>query len=157
MRRGTLNILFLLLPVLLIGQNNQKIEGIQKYIEEVTVGTNFISDTEQGKVSDSTHGGDTYTKTFYALDENELFSVFYQEYGLGYLQKMFYYKDNQLIAVIIEYADKTKSTVSKLETAQTQYFFEKNILLNTEELDELFPPDVVLKEGKDFIADYFRL
>lgn len=155
MGRFIFTVLYLLMHTFLLAQNEQKINEIQIYIEKVTAETNFVSDTEQGTVVNPADGSPvSFSRSFYALDEQQLFSVFYQEYGSDALQKIFYYKENQPIAVIIEYTD--KSDTHKPLSVQIQYFFDEDKFLNLEELSDVFLPDLLVKEAKEYVTDYFQ-
>jgi hypothetical protein len=134
-------ILIVLYNIVLFAQDNtQKIIDIQSYIQETSQSAWFDPINKTGNLEDGT----SYDLSYYTLNENDLFSVIYTTFGKITLRKVYYYKNNVVIASIVEETD--ANNANKLLN-YADYFYENAQLINVNEMKNEFLPTEIYNEG----------
>jgi len=128
-----------------------KISEINTYIENINENEQFEVENVNGTLKRNNKDID-YSISYFAFDSTQLFSVIYQEYDEISTNKIFYYKKNKVVAAIVEIIN-NKDNKDRLEE-QVIYFYDMDTLLNTAEINEKYPSDALLNEGKNRLKEF---
>ncbi|MDN3707082.1 hypothetical protein QW060_08035 [Myroides ceti] len=128
-----------------------KISEINTYIEDINENEQFEVENINGTLKKNNKDID-YSISYFAFDATQLFSVIYQEYDEISTNKIFYYKKNKVVAAIVEIIN-NKDNKDRLEE-QAIYFYDVDTLLNTAEINEKYPHDSLLNEGKNRLKEF---
>lgn len=120
--------------------HTETIKEIQNYIQETSQNQWFDPINKNGNLENGT----SYDLSYYVLPTNEVFSIIYTVFEKHTTQKVFYYKNNQLIACITEETD--ANNANKL-LRYADYFYKNGILLNTLEEKKEMPSNQFYNEG----------
>ena len=121
-------------------KNDAEIKQIQSYIQTTSQNEWFDPINKNGTLEN----GASYDLAYYILPNNETFSIIYTVFEKHSLQKVFYYKENQLIACIVEEND-TNNANKLLQYAD--YFYKDGVLINPADENKLFPSATIYQEG----------
>lgn len=124
-----------------------KIKEIEQYIDNVTTTVNFAAETSTGVITYPDGKPVDYSLTYYATGPTDLFSIVYQEFDTLSINKVFYYKEGEVILIVIEEIDTRKESDRLVN--QVIYYFENNILLNTEAEQEKYASAALLEEAAE--------
>src|SRR5690606_28865996 len=88
------------------------------------------------------------------LPDTKTFSIIYTVFDKYTLQKVFYYKENQLIACIIEETD--ANNANKL-LHYADYFYKNGVLINAGDENKEFPATEAYLEGMEKLKEFNTL
>jgi len=128
-------------------QINTEVEHVQNYIQ-TTSQTEWFDPINKTGVLEN---GSQYDLSYYVLPDNTLFSIIYTVFDKATLRKSFYFKNNQLIACIVEETD-TNNANKILKYAD--YFIKDNVLINKEDENKYFPSTNIINEGLEKINTF---
>lgn len=117
-----------------------EIKTIQQYIQSTSQNEWFDPINKTGKFDN----GSLYDLSYYVLPNQQTFSIIYTVFEKYSLRKIFYYKENKLIACIIEESD-TNNANKLLRYAD--YFYKDGLLINTSDENKDFPSTTIYEEG----------
>lgn len=120
--------------------HTETIKEIQNYIQETSQNQWFDPINKNGNLENGT----SYDLSYYVLPTNEVFSIIYTVFEKHTTQKVFYYKNNQLIACITEETD--ANNANKL-LRYADYFYKDGLLLNSLEEKKDMPAADFYNEG----------
>lgn len=120
--------------------NDAEIKSIQNYIQSTSQNEWFDPINKPGTAAN----GSTYDLSYYVLPDNNIFSIIYTVFDKYTLQKVFYYKNTELIACIIEETD--ANNANKL-LRYADYFFKDGQLINTTDENKEIPSATIYQEG----------
>ncbi len=124
-----------------MAQNSEAdIKAIQNYIQTTSQNEWFDPINKSGTAAN----GSTYDLSYYVLSDNTVFSIIYTVFDKHTLQKVFYYKNNELTACIIEETD--ANNANKL-LRYADYFFKNGQLINTADENKEIPSTTIYAEG----------
>lgn len=129
--------------------NDTEIKQIQNYIQIISEDEWFDPINKNGTLANN----NTYDVAYYVLPDNKIFSIIYTVFDEHTLQKVFYYKDNQLITCIIEESD--PNNYNKL-LRYADYFFKDGVLINTNNENKDFPSTEAYQEGINQLQNYYK-
>lgn len=121
-------------------ETNQEIKNIQTFIQETSQNEWFDPINKMDKLDN----GVSYDIAYYVLTNKEVFSIIYTVFDKTTLRKSFYYKQNQLIACIVEETD--ANNANKI-LKYADYFIKDNELINKLEEKSYFPSKDIITEG----------
>ena len=119
---------------------NEDIQKIQNYIQKTSENEWFDPVNKPGTLANGT----TYDLSYYILADGSVFSIIYTVFDKYTLQKVFYYKDDVLIACIVEETD--ANNANKL-LQYADYFYKDGVLLNTSDEKKELPSASLQTEG----------
>ena len=141
MKKIFITVVCLFLATSVFAQNNDaEIKTIQNYIQSTSQNEWFDPINKPG----TTATGSTYDLSYYVLSNNNVFSIIYTVFDKYTFQKVFYYKNNELIACIIEETD--ANNANKL-IKYADYFFKDGQLINTADENKEIPSATIYQEG----------
>ncbi|HLW63059.1 MAG TPA: hypothetical protein VKY33_06615 [Flavobacterium sp.] len=141
MKKILLNLVFSLFAFNCFAQTDDAaIKEIQQYIQNTSQSGWFDPVNKTGSLDD----GSTYDLAYYILPEEAVFSIIYTVFDKNTLRKVFYYKNNELIAAIIEEHD--GNNANKL-LWYADYFYKDSVLINTKDEKENIPSNTAYLEG----------
>ena len=127
-------------------ENNAEIKQIQSYIQTTSQNEWFDPVNKPG----TTTNGLAYDLSYYMLSDTDVFSIIYTVFDKHTLQKVYYYKENQLIACIIEETD--ANNANKL-LQYADYFYKDGVLINTADENKQFPSATIYQEGLEKLKE----
>lgn len=141
MKKIVLSILCMFLFSSGFAQNTDaEIKEIQSYIQSTSQNEWFDPINSTGTLP----SGGTYDLSYYLLPDSNIFSIIYTVFEKYTLQKVFYYKNNQLIACIVEETD--ANNANKL-LRYADYFYNNQQLINTADENKEIPSASLHAEG----------
>lgn len=120
--------------------NDTEIKTIQNYIQSTSQNEWFDPINKNGKLP----SGAAYDLSYYILSDKNVFSIIYTVFEKYTLQKVFYYKENQLIACVVEETD--ANNANKL-LRYVDYFYTNGLLINTADENKELPSETMYSEG----------
>lgn len=126
------------------------IKEIQNYIQSTSQNEWFDPINKSG----TNANGLAYTLSYYVLANDSVFSIIYTVFDKYTLQKVFYYKNNGLIACIVEETD--ANNANKL-LRYVDYFFSNGLLINTADENKDFPSSLLYSEGMQQFNDVAKI
>lgn len=140
--------IFSLFSTFAISQTSEEnIKEVQNYIQNTSQTAWFDPINEKGSLED----GILFDKSYYILSNDEVFSIIFTLYDKTSVRKVFYYKENQLIAAIIEEHDVNNS--NKL-LRYADYFYKNGTLINSTDEQKSFPSGDAYQEGTKLLKEY---
>lgn len=151
MKKIILTIVCLFFITSVFAQNNDvEIKTIQSYIQSTSQNEWFDPINKPG----TTANGQSYDLSYYVLSDNTVFSIIYTVFDKYTLQKVFYYKNNELIACIIEETD--ANNANKL-LRYADYFYKNGVLINANGENKEFPATEAYLEGIQKLKEFNTL
>lgn len=132
-----------------------KIELISTYIEEVIDQVNFVPETTTGVTTTAEGKSVDYSLSYYAMDEKELFTVVYAQFDTTSTNKIFTYKDGEVVRVAMEKISHQKE--NDRVVFQAMYFYDHGQLLNPNDEQEGYSSSQALEEGKTYLNTFLKL
>jgi|SRR5690606_1887361 len=126
--------------------NDTEIKQIQSYIQSTSQNEWFDPVNKNGTLANGT----PYDLAYYILPDNKTFSIIYTVFDKYTLQKVFYYKEDLLIACIIEETD--ANNANKL-LQYADYFYKDGTLINTNDEKKEFPAIEAYQEGMEKLKE----
>lgn len=141
MKKIFLTVVCMFLTTSVFAQNNDtEIKTIQNYIQSTSQNEWFDPINSTGTLAN----GSTYDLSYYVLPDKNIFSIIYTVFEKHTLQKVFYYKNNLLIACIVEETD--ANNANKL-LRYADYFYSNGQLINTADENKELPSVTLHSEG----------
>ncbi len=141
MKKLIASMVFMFLVTSAFAQNTDaEIKEIQNYIQSTSQNEWFDPINSTGTLP----GGTTYDLSYYVLPDANIFSIIYTVFEKHTLQKVFYYKKNELIACVVEETD--ANNANKL-LRYVDYFYSNGQLINTADENKELPSAVLHSEG----------
>jgi|SRR5690606_7081173 hypothetical protein len=141
MKNIILTLVCMFLGTSVFAQNNDaEIKTIQTYIQSTSQNEWFDPINKPG----TNANGLAYDLSYYVLADDSVFSIIYTVFDKYTLQKVFYYKQNELIACIVEETD--ANNANKL-LRYADYFFKNGQLINTADENKELPSNLLYAEG----------
>lgn len=129
--------------------NETEIKQVQTYIQSTSQNEWFDPINETGTLAN----GNTFDRAYYVLPNNQVFSIIHTVFEKQTLQKVFYFKNDQLIACIIEETD--ANNANKL-LRYADYFFKDGVLINITDENKDFPSTETYQQGIDLLQMYYK-
>ncbi len=130
--------------------SDTEIKQIQSYIQATSQNEWFDPVNKNGTLANGT----LYDLAYYILPDTKTFSIIYTVFDKYTLQKVFYYKENQLIACIIEETD--ANNANKL-LHYADYFYKNGVLINADDENKEFPATEAYLEGMEKLKEFNAL
>ena len=141
MKKNLFSFICLVFVTLSFAQTNDtEIKQIQNYIQTTSQSEWFDPINNSGTLEN----GILYDLAYYILPNNETFSIIYTVFDKKTLRKVFYFKENKIIACIIEETD--ANNANKL-LRYADYFYKNGTLMNAEAENKDFPSAAIHQEG----------
>src|SRR5690606_21558663 len=142
-----LNLVFSLFAINCFAQTDDAaIKEIQQYIQNTSQSGWFDPVNKTGSLDD----GSTYDLAYYILPEEAVFSIIYTVFDKNTLRKVFYYKNNELIAAIIEEHDGNNANQLLW---YADYFYKVELLINTTDENEDCSSTKAYAEGTEKLKE----
>ncbi len=132
-----------------------KTKEIEQYIDHINNTVNFAAETSTGTVTKPDGKVIDYSLTYYAAGPDDLFSIVYQEFDILSVNKVFYYKEGKVIFIVVEEID-TQKEGDRLVN-QVIYYFEDEAVINTENEQEKYTSEALVKEAEERRQQFLAL
>lgn len=129
--------------------NEIEIKQVQAYIQSTSQSEWFDPINQTGTLAN----GNTFDRAYYVLPNNQVFSIIHTVFEKQTLQKVFYFKNDQLIACIIEETD--ANNANKL-LRYADYFFNDGVLINTDDENNDFPSEEAFTQGITLLKSFYN-
>jgi len=125
---------------------DDEIRKIQTYIQTTSQNEWFDPVNKTGTLENGT----LYDLSYYVKPDQEAFSIIYTVFEKHTWKKIFYYRDNDLIACIIEETD--PNNANKL-LQYADYFYKDKVLINVSDEKKGFPSGEIYEQGIQILKE----